>query len=70
VSEGDVTRYALRREEPLRIEHETFLDLLDGRSDAGVVTLAKGVEIVEGAEALLRSASSGETVHVAPVAGV
>jgi predicted dehydrogenase len=62
-----VTRYALRREEPLRIEHETFLDLLDGRSDAGVVTLAKGVEIVEGAEAVLRSASSGETVHVAPV---
>jgi len=64
VSEGDVTRYALRREEPLRIEHEVFLDLLDGR-EADVVTLAKGVEIVEAAEAVLRSASSGETVRLA-----
>jgi UDP-N-acetylglucosamine 3-dehydrogenase len=64
VSEGDVTRYALRREEPLRIEHERFLDLLDGRPDAEVVTLAKGVEIVEGAEAVLRSASTGETVRL------
>jgi UDP-N-acetylglucosamine 3-dehydrogenase len=64
VSEGDVTRYALRREEPLRIEHETFLDLLDGRRDAEVVTLEKGVQIVEGAEAVLRSASTGETVRL------
>jgi UDP-N-acetylglucosamine 3-dehydrogenase len=71
VSEGDVTRYALRREEPLRIELETFLNLLDGRTDqdAEVVTLEKGVEIVEGAEAVLRSASSGETVHVAASTG-
>jgi UDP-N-acetylglucosamine 3-dehydrogenase len=67
VSEGDVTRYALRREEPLRVEHETFLNLLDGRTDrdAEVVTLEKGVEIVEAAEAVLRSASSGETVRLA-----
>jgi UDP-N-acetylglucosamine 3-dehydrogenase len=71
VSEGDVTRYALRREEPLRIEHETFLNLLDGRTDhdAEVVTLEKGVEIVEAAEAVLRSASSGETVRLAPAPG-
>ncbi|HEX3835217.1 MAG TPA: Gfo/Idh/MocA family oxidoreductase [Solirubrobacteraceae bacterium] len=71
VSEGDVTRYALRREEPLRIEHETFLNLLDGRTDqdAEVVTLEKGIEIVEGAEAVLRSASSGETVRLAAFPG-
>jgi UDP-N-acetylglucosamine 3-dehydrogenase len=71
VSEGDVTRYALRREEPLRIEHETFLNLLDGRTDhdAEVVTLEKGVEIVEAAEAVLRSASSGETVRLAALPG-
>ena len=65
VSEGDVTRYALVRDEPLRIEHERFLDLLDGRSEADVVTLAQGVEIVEAAEAVLRSARSGETVRLA-----
>jgi predicted dehydrogenase len=70
VSEGDVTRYALRREEPLRIEHETFLDLLEGRRDAEVVTLEKGVEIVDGAEAVLRSAGSGETVRVEAVTRV
>jgi predicted dehydrogenase len=64
VSEGDVTRYALRREEPLRIELETFLDLLEGRPEADVVTLEKGVEIVEGAEAVLHSASSGDTVRL------
>lgn len=69
VSEGDVTRYALRREEPLRIEHETFLDLLDGQTDAEVVTLEKGVEIVAGAEAVLRSAESGETVRLADPSG-
>ncbi len=68
VSEGDVTRYALRREEPLRIEHETFFDHLDGRR-ADVVTLAKGVEIVEVAEAVLRSAHSGETVRLTDGAG-
>jgi len=64
VSEGDVIRYALRREEPLKIEHETFLDLLDGRREAEVVTLKRGVEIVESAEAVLRSASTGETVRL------
>jgi UDP-N-acetylglucosamine 3-dehydrogenase len=64
VSEGDVIRYALRREEPLRIEHETFLDLLDGRGEAEVVTFERGVEIVEGAEAVLRSAGSGETIRL------
>ncbi len=62
VSEGDVTRYALRREEPLRIEHERFLDMLEGRLDAGVVTLEQGVAIVSVAEAALRSARTGETV--------
>jgi predicted dehydrogenase len=65
VSEGDVTRYALRRDEPLRVEHERFLDLLEGRFDAGVVTLEQGMAIVTVAEAALRSARSGQTVTLA-----
>ncbi|MDQ6807741.1 MAG: Gfo/Idh/MocA family oxidoreductase [Actinomycetota bacterium] len=65
VSEGNVTRYALQRREPLRVEHEAFLDLLSGRHDAGVVTLEQGVEIVKVAEAAIASASSGETVSLA-----
>lgn len=62
VSEGNVTRYALQREEPLRVEHNHFLEMLAGRPDPGVVTLAQGVAIVEVAEAVLESARSGQTV--------
>jgi predicted dehydrogenase len=64
VSEGNVTRYALQRREPLLVEHEAFLDLLDGRHDAGVVTLEQGVEIVKVAEAVLASAASGATISL------
>ena len=61
VSEGNVVRYALRREEPLRVELETFLDMLEGR-DADVVTLEQGLEIVRVAEAALQSARTGRIV--------
>lgn len=63
VSEGDVTRYALSREEPLALEHRAFLDLLDG-GDPELMGLEQGVAIVELAEAVLRSARSGQTVAV------
>jgi len=56
VSEGDVTRYALAREEPLAVELAAFLDLIDGRSDADVVGLAEGAEVVRVAETILESA--------------
>ncbi|MHB8658198.1 MAG: Gfo/Idh/MocA family oxidoreductase [Solirubrobacteraceae bacterium] len=69
VSEGNVTRYALQREEPLRVEHEAFLDLLEGRRGAEVVTLQKGIEIVEVAEAVLHSARSGQTITLDAGAG-
>jgi UDP-N-acetylglucosamine 3-dehydrogenase len=62
VSEGDSTRYALARREPLLVELETFFDLLDGDAGAGVVTLAEGLETVIVAEAVLASAQAGETV--------
>jgi predicted dehydrogenase len=64
VSEGNVTRYALRREEPLRIEHEAFLDRLHGREDAEQVTLEQAVEIVAVAEAVIESARMGQTVSL------
>lgn len=63
VSEGDVTRYALARREPLRAELDGFLDLLDGAPDPEVVTLEEGLATVRLAEAVLRSAASGETVR-------
>jgi UDP-N-acetylglucosamine 3-dehydrogenase len=64
VSEGNVIRYALRREEPLRLEHEAFVDLLHGRPGSEQVTLEQGVEIVEVAEAVLESARTGRTVSL------
>jgi predicted dehydrogenase len=64
VSEGNVIRYALRRDEPLRVEHEAFIDQLHGQAGAEHVTLNQGVEIVEVAEAVLRSARTNETVSL------
>lgn len=64
VSEGDATRYALSRREPLLVELETFCDLLEGHDDAPVVTLAEGLEAVICAEAVLASAARTETVRV------
>ncbi len=62
VSEGDMTRYALPRREPLLVELETFVDRLEGDRGAPTVTLIEGLETVECAEAVLASAAAGETV--------
>jgi UDP-N-acetylglucosamine 3-dehydrogenase len=62
VSEGDMTRYALPRREPLLVELEAFVDRLQGAGDAPTVTLQEGLETVECAEAVLASAAAGETV--------
>jgi len=70
VSEGDMTRYALSRREPLLAELEAFVDLVEGASEGGVVTLEEGVGIVATAEAVLASAASGESISPqSPVAG-
>ncbi len=65
VSEGDATRFALQRREPLLLELEAFCALLRGEPGAAVVTLAEGLETVTVADAVLRSARTGETVHLA-----
>ncbi len=62
VSEGDMTRYALERREPLLVELEAFCDLVAGAPDAQVVTLEEGLQAVRTAEAVLKSAASGQTV--------
>jgi predicted dehydrogenase len=64
VSEGNVTRYALQRREPLLVEHEAFLSLLAGGEGTEIVTLQEGLEIVAAAEAVLASAQSGQTVSL------
>ncbi|HEV7774619.1 MAG TPA: Gfo/Idh/MocA family oxidoreductase [Conexibacter sp.] len=69
VSEGDATRYALARAEPLRTELEAFRDLVGGDDDAAIVTLAQGLAALRSAEAVLASAERGESVRLAPTAG-
>jgi len=64
VSEGDMTRYALSRREPLLVELEAFCDWVAGDELAPVVTLEEGLATVLAAEAVLAAASSGETVRL------
>jgi len=61
VSEGDVTRYAFAKREPLRVEHEAFRDAVLGRQ-TDVVTMAQGQRTLAVVEAALESARSGESV--------
>jgi len=66
VTEGDATRYALAKREPLLIELEAFCALVGGDAGAPVVSLRDGLEAVRYAEAVLESAESGETVKLSP----
>jgi predicted dehydrogenase len=50
VSEGDMTRFALDRKEPLLAEHEAFRDSVAAGEPRGIVTLAEGTRVVEIAE--------------------
>ena len=61
VSEGDVTRYAIAKPEPLRTEHESFRDAVLGLP-ADIVTLEQGMATVQVASSVLESARSGATV--------
>lgn len=63
VSEGDVTRYAIAKREPLRVEQEHFRDAVRGDA-SGIVTMADGVHTLTVVEAILQSAASGQAVPV------
>ena len=62
-----MTRFAIAKPEPLRTELATFRDAVLGRP-ASIVTVEQGLRTVQVAEAVLRSAQTGQTVSVAPVA--
>lgn len=68
VAEGSVIRYALKKREPLRIEHEAFRDaIVDGRP--GIVTMDEGVATLAVAEAVVRSAADEREITIDSVAG-
>lgn len=62
VSEGDMTRFAIAKREPLRVEHEAFRDAVLGeRFD--VVTMEEGLRTLEVVEGVILSASTGDAVE-------
>ena len=63
VTEGNVTRLAIAKPEPLRTEHEAFRDAVLGlRTD--VVTMAEGQDTLVVAEAVLESSRTGANVRI------
>ena len=63
VAEGDVTRYAIPKPEPLRTEHELFRDAVLGATN-DIVTMREGLAAVVVAEAILSSARTGITCEI------
>ena len=63
VAEGNSTRYALHRREPLLVELEAFCDLVLGEASAAV-SLEEGLQTVRCAEKVLESAAGSRTVRV------
>lgn len=61
VSEGNVVRFAIPKPEPLRSEHEAFRDAVLGL-DSRIVTMREGLASVAVAEAILKSAATGQVI--------
>lgn len=61
VSEGDVTRFAFAKREPLRVEHEAFRDAVLGKP-SDIVTMQQGLRALHVVEAALISARDGKAV--------
>ncbi|MGN6250576.1 MAG: Gfo/Idh/MocA family protein [Marmoricola sp.] len=63
VSEGNSTRFAIPKPEPLRVQHEAFRDAILGR-ETDIVTMREGLAAVTVAEACLVSAREHHSVTV------
>lgn len=63
VSEGDVTRFAIAKPEPLRLEHENFRDAVLGK-EADIVTLEQGARVVQVCEAMIESSKTNKFVAI------
>ncbi len=61
VSEGNITRLALTKREPLRVEHEAFRDAVLGVSN-NTVTMREGLNTLRVAEAMIEAANTNSTI--------
>lgn len=61
VAEGNITRFAFAKQEPLATEHQAFRDAVldNGSGTRDIVTMRQGLAAVAVAEAMLESASTG-----------
>ena len=57
VSEGDVTRFAFSKTEPLKSELMSFFQLVRGATDHGSVSLGEGLEVMSVITDILKSSS-------------
>lgn len=63
VAEGDVTRFAIPKPEPLRTEHENFRDAVLGK-DSDIVTMEQGARVVQVCEAMIESARTNQFIEI------
>ncbi|MBJ2120975.1 Gfo/Idh/MocA family oxidoreductase [Arthrobacter sp. MSA 4-2] len=63
VSEGNITRLALTKREPLRVEHEAFRDAVLGISN-NTVTMREGLNTLRVAEAMIQAANTNSTIGI------
>lgn len=64
VAEGDMTRFAIPKPEPLRTEHENFRDAVLGKEGATIVTLDEGARVVEVCEAMIESSKTNQFLKI------
>ena len=62
-AEGDVTRFAIPKPEPLRTEHENFRDAVLGK-DSDIVTMEQGARVVQVCEAMIESARTNQFIEI------
>lgn len=63
VSEGNSTRFAIAKPEPLRVQHENFRDAVLGTGH-DIVTMREGLATVAVADACILAAREGRTINV------
>ncbi len=63
VSEGEVTRFALNKREPLRVEHEHFRDAILGTASEHV-SMAEALSTMRVIDAILESAKTGQAIDL------
>lgn len=63
VSEGQITRYALQKREPLAVEQEAFRDAINGQP-SDYVTMQQGQQALKVTQAIIQSAQTGNSITI------